>query len=261
MKYLSDLHTHSIVSGHAYSTLLENINYCAEKGIKILGTSEHAPTMPGAPHYWYFGNMKVVPRVINGVTILRGCEANILDIDGSLDMTDESSRNLDYMIASFHEPVFKPKSKEENTAAILNVMDKYDKVEILGHLGNPNYELDYEAIVKKAKEKNIMIEINNSSLLGSSRVGSDVNCKKVALLCREIGTKVILTSDSHINTCIGVFNKGIELLEEIQMPKELVMNDPEKLIAHLKSKGRSPLLNYINKKRWKNFNKKLYHLF
>ena len=234
MKYLSDLHTHSIVSGHAYSTLLENINYCAEKGIKILGTSEHAPTMPGAPHYWYFGNMKVVPRVINGVTILRGCEANILDIDGSLDMTDESSRNLDYMIASFHEP----KSKEENTAAILNVMDKYDKVEILGHLGNPNYELDYEAIVKKAKEKNIMIEINNSSLLGSSRVGSDVNCKKVALLCREIGTKVILTSDSHINTCIGVFNKGIELLEEIQMPKELVMNDPEKLIAHLKSKGR-----------------------
>ncbi len=238
MKYLSDLHTHSIVSGHAYSTLLENINYCAEKGIKILGTSEHAPSMPGAPHYWYFGNMKVVPRVINGVTILRGCEANILDIDGSLDMTDESSRNLDYMIASFHEPVFKPKSKEENTAAILNVMDKYDKVEILGHLGNPNYELDYEAIVKKAKEKNIMIEINNSSLLGSSRVGSDVNCKKVALLCREIGTKVILTSDSHINTCIGVFNKGIELLEEIQMPKELVMNDPEKLIAHLKSKGR-----------------------
>ena len=238
MKYLSDLHTHSIVSGHAYTTLLENINYCAEKGIKILGTSEHAPTMPGAPHYWYFGNMKVVPRIINGVTILRGCEANILDIDGSLDMTDESSRNLDYMIASFHEPVFKPKSKEENTAAILNVMDKYDKVEILGHLGNPNYELDYEAIVKKAKEKNIMIEINNSSLLGSSRVGSDVNCKKVALLCREIGTKVILTSDSHINTCIGVFNKGIELLEEIQMPKELVMNDPEKLIAHLKSKGR-----------------------
>lgn len=238
MKYLSDLHTHSIVSGHAYSTLLENINYCAEKGIKILGTSEHAPSMPGAPHYWYFGNMKVVPRIINGVTILRGCEANILDIDGSLDMTDESSRNLDYMIASFHEPVFKPKSKEENTAAILNVMDKYDKVEILGHLGNPNYELDYEAIVKKAKEKNIMIEINNSSLLGSSRVGSDVNCKKVALLCREIGTKVILTSDSHINTCIGVFNKGIELLEEIQMPKELVMNDPEKLIAHLKSKGR-----------------------
>lgn len=238
MKYLSDLHTHSIVSGHAYTTLLENINYCAEKGIKVLGTSEHAPSMPGAPHYWYFGNLKVVPRVINGVTILKGCEANILDIEGSLDMSDEASKNLDYMIASFHEPVFKSRSREENTLAILNVMDKYDKVEILGHLGNPNYQLNYEAIIKKAKEKDIMIEINNSSLLGSSRIGSDVNCKKVALLCKEIGTKVILTSDAHINTCIGVFNKGIELLKKIQMPEELVMNDPEKLIAHLKSKGR-----------------------
>ena len=238
MKYLSDLHTHSIVSGHAYTTLLENINYCAEKGIKVLGTSEHAPSMPGAPHYWYFGNLKVVPRVINGVTILKGCEANILDIEGSLDMSDEASKNLDYMIASFHEPVFKSRSREENTLAILNVMDKYDKVEILGHLGNPNYQLNYEAIIKKAKEKDIMIEINNSSLLGSSRIGSDVNCKKVALLCKEIGTKVILTSDAHINTCIGVFNKGIELLNEIQMPEELVMNDPEKLISHLKSKGR-----------------------
>ena len=184
MKYLSDLHTHSIVSGHAYTTLLENINYCAEKGIKVLGTSEHAPSMPGAPHYWYFGNLKVVPRVINEVTILKGCEANILDIEGSLDMSDEASKNLDYMIASFHEPVFKPRSREENTLAILNVMDKYDKVEILGHLGNPNYQLNYEAIIKKAKEKDIMIEINNSSLLGSSRIGSDVNCKKVALLCR-----------------------------------------------------------------------------
>lgn len=239
MKYLSDLHTHSIVSGHAYTTLLENIEFCSKNGIKVLGTSEHGPTMPGAPHYWYFGNLKVVPRVINGVTILRGCEANILDVEGNLDMPEDGMKHLDYMIASFHEPVFAPgKSKAENTAAILNVMDKYEKVEILGHLGNPNYELDYDAIVKKAKEKNIMIEINNSSLLGSSRVGSDVNCKKVAELCKEYGTKVILSSDAHINTCIGVFNKGIELFEEINMPEELIMNDPAKLIEHLKSKGR-----------------------
>ena len=40
------------------------------------------------------------------------------------------------------------------------------------------------------------------------------------------------------NTKEEVKNATIELLEEIQMPKELVMNDPEKLIAHLKSKGR-----------------------
>ncbi|WP_347916130.1 phosphatase, partial [Clostridium saudiense] len=168
----------------------------------------------------------------------KGCEANILDVDGNLDMPSDAIKNLDYMIASFHEPVFEPKSLEENTMAILNTMDKYEKVEILGHLGNPNYKLDYDAIVKKAKEKDIMIEINNSSLSGSSRIGSDVNCEKVARLCKEHGTKVILTSDAHINLRIGDFSNGIELFEKIEMPKELIMNDPEKLISHLKNKGR-----------------------
>lgn len=239
MKYLSDLHTHTIVSGHAYSTLIENIDYCAKNGIKVLGTSEHAPLMPGAPHYWYFTNLITVPRVINGVTVLRGCEANILDVNGSLDLPLDGMRNLDYMIISFHEPTFASgKTIEENTQAILNAMDKYDKVEILGHLGDPRYELDYDKVVQKAKEKDIMIEINNSSLLGGSRVGSNANCEKIALLCKKYKSKVILSSDAHINTKIGNFSKGIELFEKIDMPEELIMNDPEKLIAHLKNKGR-----------------------
>ena len=107
MNYLSDLHTHTIVSGHAYTTLMENIDFCSKKGIKILGTSDHGPTMPGSPHYWYFGNLKVVPRIINDVIILKGCEANILDVDGNIDIPNNAMKNLDYMIASFHEPVFK----------------------------------------------------------------------------------------------------------------------------------------------------------
>lgn len=238
MNYLSDLHTHTIVSGHAYTTLMENIDYCSKNGIKILGTSEHAPTMPGAPHYWYFANLKVLPRVIKDVIILRGCEANITDIDGNIDLPFDGMKNLDYMIASFHEPIFTPKTLKENTQAILNVMDKYEKVEILGHLGNPNYELDYDAIIKKAHDKNIMIEINNSSLAGASRVGSDLNCEKVAILCKKYKTKVILTSDAHFSNRIGEFSKGIELFKKIEMPEELIMNEPDKLIAHLKSKGR-----------------------
>ncbi|MDS0525374.1 PHP domain-containing protein [Clostridium sp. SHJSY1] len=238
MKYLSDLHTHSIVSGHAYTTLLENINYCVEKGLKILGTSEHAPSMPGAPHAWYFGNLKVVPRIINGITILKGCEANILDIDGNIDLPSEASRFLDYMIVSFHEPVFEPKSLEENTNALINALDKNPLIEILGHLGNPSYELNYETIVKKAKEKNIMIEINNSSISGSSRAGSSSNCKKIAELCMKYGTKIILSSDAHISFNIGNFDGSIKILESINFPEELIMNDPDKLISHIKSKGR-----------------------
>ncbi|MGL5151895.1 MAG: phosphatase [Clostridium sp.] len=237
MKYLSDLHTHTIVSGHAYTTLKENITYCKENGIKILGTAEHGPTMPGAPHYWYFGNLRAVPREIDGVMILKGCEANIIGVDGEIDIPIDGSKSLDYMIASFHEPVFPPKSLEENTAAIVNTIKANPKVEILGHLGNPNYELDYDKIVRTAKEHNIMIEINNSSIGGTSRVGSAPNCKLIASLCKKYGCKVILTSDAHIDTAIGKFDSSIALLKEIDFPEELIMNNPEILIPHLKSKG------------------------
>lgn len=238
MNYSSDLHTHTIVSGHAYTTLMENINYCAENGIKILGTSEHGPSMPNAPHIWYFENFKVLPRTINNVLLLRGCEANILDINGNLDILPENTTYLDYLIASFHEPVFNPLSKEENTNAILNTIDKNNAVEILGHLGNPSYELDYEKILKKAKEKNIMIEINNSSVLGKSRKGSETNCKNIAKLCMKYKVKIILTSDSHVCFTIGNFDKTINLLKSINFPEELIMNDPNKLINHFKSKGK-----------------------
>ena len=237
MNFSSDLHTHTIVSGHAYSTLLENINFCAENNIKILGTSEHAPSMPGAPHKWYFANMRVLPRVINGVTILKGCEANIIDSEGNIDIDEHDTSNLDYLIASFHKPTFNPKSKEENTLAFLNAIDKNPKIYILGHLGNPLYDLDYEAIVKKCKEKDILIEINSSSLSGKSRKGSDVNCKEVAELCKKYSNKIILSSDAHICFDIGNFDIGIKLLQEINFPEELIMNDPERVISYLKSKN------------------------
>lgn len=237
MKLLSDLHTHTVVSGHAYSTLLENVNFCKNNGIKILGISDHGPSMPGAPHEWYFGNLKVVPREIDGVTIFKGCEANILNTEGELDISEWESQNLDYLIASFHEVVFYPSSKKDNMMAIFNAIDKNPKVQILGHLGNPSYELDYEEIVKYVKEKDIMIEINNSSLLGNSRKGSDVNCTTIAKLCKKHGTKLILTSDSHICYSIGQFQASEKMLKSIDFPEELIMNDPEKLIRHLKHKN------------------------
>lgn len=237
MDYLSDLHTHTIASGHAYTTLLENIKFASEKGMKILGVSDHGPTMPGAPHSWHFHNLRVLPRIIDNVIILRACESNILNINGDLDIGDHPS--LDYLIASLHEVCFEPKSKDENTTAILNTLDKYSNIQILGHLGNPSYELDYHKILKKAKEKNVMVEINNTSLLGNSRKGSDVVCRQIALLCKEYGVKIILNSDSHFCTTIGVFDAAIKMLKEIEMPEQLIMNEPCKLIAQLHSKNRA----------------------
>lgn len=237
-KFKSDLHTHSIVSGHAYTTFMENVEHCRKCGIKILGTSEHGPLLPGSPHEWYFNNMRTIPREIKGVTILRGCELNIVNKEGDVDPEfDQYKRSLDYCIASFHEPVFMPTTIKEHTQAIINAVNRNQEILILGHLGNPHFPIDTEKIVKLAKEKDIMIEINNSSLGNGSRKGSKGNCQNIAEICKAYGTKIILTSDAHFNLEIGVFERAISILDDIEFPQELIMNEPEKLITYLQGRG------------------------
>ena len=40
MKAIMDLHTHTLAAGHAYSTLLENIDAALAMGLQYLGMSE-----------------------------------------------------------------------------------------------------------------------------------------------------------------------------------------------------------------------------
>ena len=239
MKYVLDVHTHTIVSGHAYSTLLENAKYASEIGLELLGSTEHGPSMPGAPHKWYFENLKVLPRKLFGVTMLYGCEANIIDYEGNLDLSTDMQEKLDIIIASIHEPIMEAnRNPDLNTSTLLKVMDN-PNVHILGHPGNQKFPIHAEEVVKKAKEKNILIEINNSSFV-SSRKGSEKNCTKIASLCKEYGVKIILNSDSHFAYRIGGFETAIEMLKQIDMPEELIINrSKEDFLSFLKSKGKN----------------------
>lgn len=72
MKYKSvlDLHTHTVASGHAYCSLREMARAASDKGLELLGITEHAPMMPGTCHEFYFNNLKVVPRELYGIQLL-----------------------------------------------------------------------------------------------------------------------------------------------------------------------------------------------
>lgn len=237
MKYALDVHTHTIASGHAYSTLIENAKAASEKGIKVLGTTEHGISMPHSPHIWYFNNYKVLPREMYGVTMLYGTEANIIDYDGNLDMDDFTLDKLDIVIGSIHDEVYKVGNVEENTKAFINVIES-GKVDIIGHLGNPEVPVDFEEIVKCAKKNDVLIEINNSSFT-TSRVGSHENCKKIASLCKKHEVMLIINSDAHFCTLIGEFTQAVNMLQSIDFPEDFIINkDPNQLLLKLKKKGK-----------------------
>lgn len=97
-----DVHTHTIASGHAYSSLSEMVAGAKEKDIKLLGIVEHDQGIPGTCAPIYFKNLDVIPREIEGIKLLLGIEINILDHQGRLSITEDLYDYVDYCMAGIH---------------------------------------------------------------------------------------------------------------------------------------------------------------
>ena len=82
MKIIADLHTHTLVSHHAYSSLEEMVAGAERANLSAIAITDHGPQMPDGANSWHFTSMWIVPRVINGITVLLGGEANIVSYDG-----------------------------------------------------------------------------------------------------------------------------------------------------------------------------------
>lgn len=231
---IMDLHTHTIASGHAYNTLYEMVHSAAARGVKLLGVTEHAPRIPGACHPFYFINFRVVPRELSGVCLMLGCELNILDYQGTIDLEKRYLKGLDYAIASIHEPCYSCGTVAQNTEAYLGAMDN-PYVQIIGHPDDGRFPVDYETLVCAAKERHILLEVNSSSLHPAShRLHARENYIRMLELCKKHGAFVVLNSDAHCEVDVGNHRRALELLEELAFPEELVVNSSfEKAAAFL----------------------------
>lgn len=241
MEYILDLHTHTIASGHAYSTIKEMAQAASQKGIELLGITDHSMTMPGTCHFFYFQNLRVVPKKQYGVELMFGSELNIIDYNGKVDMEEFILRSLDYAVASFHVPCIRPGSVAENTRAARKVMEN-PYVLILGHPDDGRFPLDYEEIVRGAKETGTIIELNNSSLYPNGyRQGAYENDRKLLGLCIKHEVPIVVDSDAHVDVDVGSHQYAQKLLDEISFPEELILNDRPELIKNFILKKRAGL--------------------
>ncbi|WP_319371631.1 phosphatase [uncultured Ilyobacter sp.] len=230
MKYLIDLHTHTNVNPHAYSTLGENVREAKKKGMKIIAITNHGPALPDSPHWWSLRNLRALPDEIDGVRILKGVEANIIDEDGNIDLNQNIYEIMDIILVGFHPVAGYPdgKDKDKNTRTMINVI-KSQRIDIIAHPGNPKFPIDYEEVIKVATKYNVAIELNNSSFKGS-REGSEENCKSIMSIAKKYGCYLSLGSDAHFSHSVGDLDVVGELLEKISYPKELILNSDVKTL-------------------------------
>lgn len=224
MHFILDVHCHTIASGHAYSTVNENLAWAAQSGLKLAGVADHGPEMPGSCTLFHFWNLRALPEEINGVRLLAGAEANIMGDSGKLDLPDALMKKLDFVIASAHGPCLEPGDTAFNTHAFINVM-KNPYVSILGHPGDPGYPIDTDAVAEAAKQTGTIIEINNASLMpGSFRYDGGEAVRRLLLRCKELGVPVIAGSDAHVDRHVGRLALAQQIIEESGIPETLVMN-------------------------------------
>ncbi|HEX2986333.1 MAG TPA: phosphatase [Caproiciproducens sp.] len=223
MNIIADTHMHTTASTHAYSTLQEMVHAASLKKLYAVAITDHGRTMPGAPGTWYFHNMRVIPRRLEGVLVLRGEETNVIDYDGTLDLEPGSENELDWIIAAIHPPcmpALKP-TVELVTNTWMKVA-KDPRVHVIGHSGFADYPYDYETVIPEFARNGKLVEINEGTFV--SRPTSIPNCKRIAQICKKDGVPIIVNSDSHFSTQVGCFKNSLRLLEEVDFPEELVVN-------------------------------------
>lgn len=230
-----DSHTHTVASGHAFSTLAENVQVAAERGLKLLAITDHGPAMPGAPHFWFFMNMKILPRIMHGVGLLRGVEANVTSWAGDIDIDDDLCDLMDIVLVSLHEPVVTPSTVTTHTDGVIKAMAS-GRMDIFAHGGNPAFPIDVNQVAKAAVEYNVLIEINNSSFT-TSRQGSEKNCAALAEAVALHGGYLTFGSDAHLADKVGGFDECCAFIETIGFPWERVMScNGKRFLDFLKTK-------------------------
>lgn len=225
LKINTDLHTHTVASGHAYSTVDEMAKGAFSKGIKLIAITDHGPQMPGGPHSYHFGNISIVPDKLYGVKIIKGVEANILD-QGKLDLEADDLERLDFVAAGMHRLTgHSLKNKKDYTEATIKAMEN-PYLDMITHPIQKEYPLALEKVAEAAAENNVILELNASSYSPKKDHTRGIKSESLRLLklAKKYGFKLAINSDAHFHTEIGEYSSLNFIFESDYFEEELIIN-------------------------------------
>ena len=233
-----DYHTHTQYS-HGKGTILDNATVAAKKGLKQIAITDH-----GFGHGSFGVKRRDIEQVkediflakeVTGVDILLGVEANILSLDGTIDVREEDYDFLDIIIMGHHKFVNAKTVRDSilffygnvlanhfpasqarinrNTTAFLKSLDKYP-IDAITHIGE-GVPVDKMAIAKLAKQKGTYIELNAKHMtIGDETLGE---------MAAE-GIKFIINSDEHHPDNVGEVNNALNSCLRVGVPASQIVN-------------------------------------
>ena len=222
-----DLHCHSNWDGGENS--IEAMAHAAmEMGYEYIGISDHTKFLvieKGLNEKQLSEQHEAIKKINDkfekqGVKfkVLHGCETNVL-ADGAVDIKDEVLEKLDYVIAGVHSQLKMP--KKEMMARIEKAM-RNKNIDIIAHptgriVGQRDeYQIDFDKILKLAKETGTILEINSSTRLDLR----DLYIRRA----KNEGVKMIINTDSHRKEQLNLMEYGIAMARRGWTEKEDIIN-------------------------------------
>ena len=184
----------------------------------MIGISDHGPDMERAPHIGYFEMLYRLPHRVGNMNVLYGCESNIIDTNGNIDIPDRLISEIDYIIAGLHKRTcYTENSIDDNTRAIVSVI-RSRKADIISHPISLGFLADPEIIVRAALEEQIILECNKSVLKEAViQQKKEVIHLTTELLNSALEAKVpvLLGSDAHHVSEMAVSDEELSIIKDI----------------------------------------------
>ena len=245
MKIVDDYHTHTLFS-HGINSIEENIKYAIDNGMSTIAITDHGPAYkPYGIDIKEFDKINsqvdfLKEKYKNQVNILLGIEANIINENGDLDISESIINKLDILLVGFHFDIIDVSYlsevrsllkrhegiekyidkdlynhiKDVNTKAMINSIKKHN-IDIITHI-NDKFPVDVLCIGKACAKYNTAIEINNFH--------RHPNISEIKLLNEIDNLKFSFGSDAHRSKDVGNFKNIQRKIVNINMCYENIIN-------------------------------------
>jgi len=242
LKITADYHTHTNFS-HGQGTIRENVEAAIARGLQRIAITDHGPAAIGlgVKNVDVLLRMKELIAKYNQeypeIEILFGVEANIISIDGKLDVPAWVLSEMDIVLAGLHRLILPATLRDAwryyfynylgekvskqlaqtarslNTRAVIAAINN-NKIDILTHPGH-HFAIDTPRLARACVRRGTALEINAShayDLEGFVRAAVPT------------GVNFVINSDAHTPARVGDVEAAIAIVEKVGVPAVQIIN-------------------------------------
>ena len=220
--FVGDYHTHTTFSD-GKGSVLQNALAAKEKGLSEIAVTDHGFRVLSRGIRKYLRAKKECKEAENvtGIRVIAGIEADIVSLEGDVDIREDHLARIDYIVVGFHKfappkglsDFFKmyfvtyfngliPTGKTDrarNTRALIKAIYRYP-VKVVTHL-NHSLRVNVGDVAAACAERGVLIELNAKHLKALKGHWHEL---------AQSGAKFIVNSDSHRPRDVGKLQKAFD---------------------------------------------------